>query len=83
MRCDDRQFVAMIKLVPFLNSCETAKYSSKSIKAHVPPIVRTGVALKRKGGIGGIKLAGPCFQDIIIRCSLPWGFDQRFGKLAI
>ena len=83
MRCDDRHLVAMIKLIPFLNSSEPTEYSSKSIKTYVSGIVRLGVALKRKGGMGSIKMGGPFFQDVIIRCSLPLGFDQRFGESAI
>ena len=76
MRCDNRYPVTMIKLIPFLNSFKAAKDSSQSIQARSFAVVRNGVALKRKGGIGGKKMVGPIFQNVIIRYPLPWVFNQ-------
>ena len=71
MRCDDRHFVAMIKLIPFLDSPESAKQSSEFIQAPVPGIIGVGVALKSKRGIDGIKAVRPIFKQVIIGYFLP------------
>ena len=75
MRRDDRYFVAMIKLIPFLDSMESAKQSSKFIQAPVPGVIGAGVALKSKRGIDGIKAVRPFFEQVIIGYFLPLGLN--------
>jgi len=73
----------MIPFVHFLNSKKSSAQPPKSIDLPVANVVRPGIALERKRGVGRIIILGQRAQQGIIGGVAPWQAEQSLGKTAL